>query len=191
MNENREQREERVKAFSFSVTPFAAAIRWFVGLFYLPAISRFISKEQFVYLCCGVANYIVLDSVLYFVIYHYAIAEQYINLGIVTMSPHVASLIIVFPITFLSGFMLNRYVVFGSTKRKIKFQITRYAISVLGSILLNYLIIKLLVEHVEMWATPAKVICSIITSVYSYLMARYFTFVDTKKVAGSSCVQTK
>lgn len=191
MRENREQKGEGAKVLSSSVSPLARAIQWFVGLFYIPIFKRYIPKVQFIYLCCGVANYIVLDSILYFLIYHYGVAERYIDLGIVTISPHVASLIIVFPITFLTGFMLNRYVVFESTTKKIKFQITRYAITVMGSIILNYLIIKILVEQVEMWATPAKVICSIITSMYSYMMARYFTFVGAKKVAGSSCVQTK
>ncbi|MFI3248557.1 MAG: GtrA family protein [Rikenellaceae bacterium] len=152
-----------------------------VDLFYLPIIGRYVARDQFRYFCCGVANYIILDSVLYYLIYHYLVAERYIYIGIATISPHVAALAIVFPITFFTGFLLNRYVVFESTSRKFKFQIARYAVSVMGSILLNYAIIKILVEWVGMWATPSKIICSIITAVYSFFMARCFAFTVVKE----------
>ncbi len=189
MKENSREREDITT--SANRPKFVGACMWFIDLFYLPILSKFhISKEQFRYIACGVGNYIILDSVLYYLTYHYLIADRYINIGITYISPHVSSLIIVFPITFLTGFMLNRYVVFESTRRKIKFQITRYALTVVGSILLNYVIIKLLVEHFELWATPSKIICSLLTAIYSYFMARCFTFREAKK-AGSDCVQTK
>lgn len=152
-----------------------------VDLLYIPMVSRYISQRQFRYFCCGVGNYILFDGLLYFMIYHYLVAERYIYIGIATISPHVAALAIVFPITFFTGFLLNRYVVFESTSRKFKFQIARYAVSVMGSILLNYAIIKILVEWVGMWATPSKIICSIITAVYSFFMARCFAFTVVKE----------
>ncbi len=157
------------------------ALQWLVDLFYLPPFRRYISRERFRYFSCGVGNYIVLDSMLYYIIYHHIVDVRYINYGIGVISPHVASLIIVFPITFFSGFLLNRYIVFESTSRKIKFQLLRYAITVAGSILLNYIILKWLVEGCAIWPTPAKVICSMTTAIYSYIMARYFTFASGRK----------
>ncbi len=149
------------------------AIDWL----YLPPFRRVISRQLFGYLLCGGGNYIVLDALLYYLIYHHVVGERYINLcGEVVIAPHTASLIILFPITFLTGFWLNRNVAFDSTKREVTPQIMRYGVSVVGSLLVSYITLKLLVEQVGVWATPAKVISSTTTAIYSYLMARLYTF---------------
>ncbi len=155
----------------------AGWIGWIADLFYRAPLNRYFSRELLRYAVCGVGNYIIFDAVLYFLIYHYLVGQNsYLPLGFVVVSPHVLSLIIVFPITFLMGFWLNRYVAFSSTESDAKPQLMRYAISIIGSIAISYISLKLLVEHLHLWATPAKVVTSAITSCYSYLMARYFTF---------------
>ena len=118
----------------------------------------------------------VLDAVLYFVIFHYVVANRFIDLDFVVVSPHIASLIVVFPITFVTGFLLNRYVAFQVMAYRSRGQLMRYAISVVGAILLNYVLMKFFVEHCNLWPTPSKVLTTIISSLYSFLMAKYFTF---------------
>ena len=118
----------------------------------------------------------VLDVVWYFVIYHYLIAERFIYLGPVVISPHVSSLIVVFPITFFTGFWLNRNVAFRATEVGQGRQIVKYALSVVGSLLLNYICIKLFVEVLNIWPTPSKALTTVVCVVYSYLAGRYFTF---------------
>ncbi|MFI3258755.1 MAG: GtrA family protein [Rikenellaceae bacterium] len=142
----------------------------------LPILARWIGAESIRYFVCGVLNYIVLDASLYYIIYHYVVAEQFIPVSGVVISPHVASLVLVFPITFLTGFWLNRYVAFRVAERPVGWQMVRYALTVVGSIALSYAVLKTLVEVVGVWATPAKVLCSVSVALYSYLMARFFTF---------------
>ncbi|MFI3327808.1 MAG: GtrA family protein [Rikenellaceae bacterium] len=162
----------------------AEAVRSVIDFFYRPPVSRFISKEVMRYGACGVGNYIVGDALLFSFIYNFIVAKRALSLssGAVVVSPHVLSLIIVFPITFLIGFWLNRYVTFrgegsgsavtvGAAK-----QILRYGLTVCGSIVLSYVILKVLVEVVGVWPTPAKVVGSLLTAVYSYLVARLYTF---------------
>ena len=98
------------------------------------------------------------------------------DLGFVVMSPHVASLAVVFPITFFTGFWLNRNVAFRVTEVGSGMQLVRYALSVVGSILLNYVCIKLFVEVLGIWPTPAKALTTAVCVIYSYLAGRYFTF---------------
>ena len=117
-----------------------------------------------------------LDTLLYYLIYHYLVAERFIDLGFVVVSPHIASLVVVFPITFLNGFWLNRHVAFQSTSIRTQRQLLRYLISVAGAIVLNYLLMKLLVEGCHLWATPSKMITTCISALYSFLAAKYFTF---------------
>lgn len=148
-----------------------------IDLLYRAPLSRFISREVLRYGVCGVFNYIVLDAAIYYVVYQYVVgADNYIHLNFVTISPHVFSLLLVFPITFFTGFWLNRYVAFGATESAARSQIVRYGVSILGSIVISYLTLKFLVESLAVWPTFAKVVSSVTTATYSYLMARYFTF---------------
>lgn len=146
-----------------------------IDLCYVRPWSALFSRTMFRYAACGGAN-MVLDLVWYYIIYHYIVAERFLDLGFVVMSPHVASLVVVFPITFFTGFWLNRNVAFCATEFGSGGQLMRYALSVVGSILLNYVCIKLFVEVLGIWPTPAKALTTAVCVVYSYLAGRYFTF---------------
>lgn len=171
---------------------FAGVISSLLDLLYFAPISRFIDSKTFRYFACGVMNYILFDAIIYYLIYHYFVGlNNDVNLSIIVISPHVASLMLTFPITFLSGFWLNRYVAFQATTSPARSQIIRYGISVAGSIIISYLSLKILVEVAHIWATPAKVLSSVVTAMYSYLMARFFTFKERKSVAGSEACKQK
>ncbi|MFI3316035.1 MAG: GtrA family protein [Rikenellaceae bacterium] len=157
-------------------TRIASGITHLIDIFYLPIIERFIPHHTFRYGVCGVANSIVLDTIFYYLIYHYIVGMRIVDLGFYAISPEVASLIIVFPITFSIGFWLNRNVAFHATSERQDRQVAKYALSVCGSILLSCISLKFLVTICGVWATPAKTISSIIVALYSYLAARHFTF---------------
>lgn len=150
---------------------------------YIKPLEPIVSRDIFGYGLCGAIN-MALDTLWYFIFYHFVVAENFINLGVVVMSPHIATLFIVFPITFFTGFWLNRHVAFRVTEYKTRGQLIRYAISVIGSIVINYICMKLFVEIFDFWPTPSKMLTTVISVVYSYLAARYFTFV---KASGKSC----
>lgn len=146
-----------------------------VDALYIPIFRRVVSRNIFAYGVCGGAN-MALDTLWYFLLYHYVVCERFINLGVVVMSPHIAALCLVFPITFFTGFWLNRNVAFRVTHLHSRRQLLRYALTVVGSILLNYVCMKLLVESFNLWPTPSKILTTIISVAYSYLVARYYTF---------------
>lgn len=146
-----------------------------VDMLYIKPLHSLISRNMFAYGLCGASN-MVLDTLWYFVIYHYIIAEQFIDLSFVVVSPHIASLILVFPITFFTGFWLNRNIAFRVTEFSSRRQLIRYALSVIGSILINYACMKLFVEQLNIWPTPSKILTTIISVAYSYLIGKYYTF---------------
>lgn len=151
-----------------------------IDALYIKPLERVISRQIFGYFLCGVAN-MALDTLWYFLIYHYVVFEQNVDLGVVVISPHIAALIIVFPITFFTGFLLNRYVAFRATQQRSTKQLFRYALSVVGSILLNYALMKLFVDLCHVWPTIAKMLTTVIVAVYSYMAAKYFSFTHTNK----------
>lgn len=146
-----------------------------VDMLYIKPLHSLISRNMFAYGLCGASN-MVLDTLWYFVIYHYIIAERFIDLSFVVVSPHIASLILVFPITFFTGFWLNRNIAFRVTEFSSRRQLIRYALSVIGSIFINYACMKLFVEHLNIWPTPSKILTTIISVAYSYLIGKYHTF---------------
>lgn len=147
-----------------------------VDTLYIRPLRGLISRDLFGYGLCGATN-MALDILWYFLIYHYVVCARYVDLGFVVMSPHILSLFIVFPITFFTGFWLNRNVAFRVTNVSSRKQLFRYSLSVVGSILINYLCMKLFVEVCLIWPTPSKMITTVISVCYSYIMARFVTFV--------------
>ena len=151
----------------------------FIDLFYIKPLRKIMPLQTFRYGVCGGAN-LVLDWVLYFVLYNFILREQMLNLGIVVISAHIAAFIIEFPITFFTGFWLNRNIVFPGSQLKQFQQLKRYLLVVCGSILLNYICLKLFVEAANIPAEIAKIITMCITVVYSYIMQKHFTFKISK-----------
>lgn len=147
---------------------------------YVKPIRVVVSREIFGYGFCGALN-MSLDIVWYFLIYHFIVAERFIDLGVVVISPHISTLFVVFPITFFTGFWLNRNVAFRVAEYRTRRQLIRYALTVVGSIVINYVCMKVFVEALHIWPTPSKMITTAVSVIYSYLAARYFTFVRESK----------
>ncbi len=153
----------------------AERIRQTIDLFYRWPFDRIFPREVFRYAACGGGN-MVLDAVFYYLLYHYVVGGRFVDLGPVVVSPHIASLALVFPVTFSNGFWLNRNVAFRRSSLRTRIQLVRYLLSVGGAIVLNYICMKIFVEACGFWATPSKLLTTVISAVYSYLAARYFTF---------------
>lgn len=145
-----------------------------VDLFY-PLFKSWMPLKTYRYAVCGGGN-LILDILLYFVFYNYVLHQENLDLGFIVVSPHIAALFIVFPITFLTGFLLNKYIAFGESNLRGRIQLYRYALVVAGAILLNYLLMKLFVDVLGFWATLSKILVTAISVVYSYTLQNRFTF---------------
>ena len=143
--------------------------------FFYPPFKRFLPIETFRYAATGGGN-LVLDIILYFLFFHYVVGEQNLDLGFIVISPHIAAFILVFPITFTTGFILAKYITFTQSALRGKKQLFRYGMTVIGSILLNYILLKFFVEKMEIFPTPSKMITTALVIIYSYIVQKYFTF---------------
>jgi putative flippase GtrA len=145
-----------------------------IDYFYTP-FRGYIPLETFRYAATGGFN-TVLDISLYFICYNFVLDKQVIDLYIVSISPHIGAFIIVFPITFFTGFLFARFITFTSSEIRGRIQLIRYMISVSGSIFLNYVFLKFLVEFGGLWPTLSKIITTVIVVIYSYFMQKFYTF---------------
>lgn len=148
-----------------------------IDTFYVWPATALLPRQTFRYAVCGVVT-LGLDMLWYAFFYNFVFDRMNFDLGFIVISPHVAALILVFPFTFFTGFWLNRYVAFPGSPVPSGTQLGRYALSVVGAILLSYGCIKFFVEVCGIWPTPSKFITNGITALYSYLAARFFTFRD-------------
>lgn len=160
----------------------AQIITKIIDFFYTP-FRKCVSEQVFRYAACGGGN-MVLDWVLYFLIYNFVIGHELINLQFTicniqiaqAITPHIATLCIVFPITLLTGFWLQKYVTFSQSDLHSARQLARYISIVAVNLAINYFGLKLCVEIWGWYPTPSKIIITLITVIISYFGQKYYSF---------------
>lgn len=151
--------------------------------FFYPPFRRIMSEQLFRYAACGGGN-LVLDWVLYFLIYNFVIGHEIVNLQFTILNsqftqaitPHIATLCIVFPITLLTGFWLQKNVTFTQSDLHSARQLFRYIVIVAVNLAINYFGLKLCVETLGWYPTPSKMCITLVTVAVSYFGQKYYTF---------------
>lgn len=151
-----------------------------LNFLYIP-FRKVLPEDVFRYGMCGGGN-MVLDWVLYFLFYHYVVGTELVYIhwlglgGGICLSPHIATLCIVFPITLLTGFWLNKYITFVHSSLKGWNQLCRYILIVCINLLINYLGLKLCVDLFGWYPTPSKIVVTLVTVLVSFFGQKYFSF---------------
>jgi len=153
-------------------------IFYFIDLFYGP-FKKIMPLHTFRYAACGGGN-TVFDNVLFFVCYNFVLQKQELHLGGFTLSSHIAALCMSFPVSFTTGFYLNRYIVFNDSGLKKSAQLYRFIAVNALCLVLNYVFLKVLVDFMGFYPTPSKMIATVFIIVFSYFSQTYFFF-RTKK----------
>ncbi len=131
--------------------------------------------QTFRYAACGGAN-ALLGLITFYIGYRFIFAEQVVDLGFIAFEPHSAALITSSAITFFIGFILNRYVVFTTSNLRGRIQFFRYFLSFSFNLIINYFLLKLLVEKLFVDAMLGQVITIAVVIAISYFTQRHFTF---------------
>jgi putative flippase GtrA len=146
----------------------------FIDFFYGP-FRKVMPIQTFRYAACGGGN-TLLDIFLYFISYNFVLHKEIVYTPAGAISPHIAAFLISFAVSFPTGFMLNRYIVFPGSILKGRIQLFRYLLLVLVCIYLNYIFIKLFVEHFHFYPTVSKIFTTVIVVSFSYFTQKHFTF---------------
>ena len=144
-----------------------------------PLFRRLMPLQTFRYAACGGGN-TVLDILGFFLSYNFLFHKEPIHIGWLKISPHIASFMVSFCVTFPIGFYLSRYVVFQETSVKKTKQLAKYFFVVLGCIFLNYAFLKFFVDFLGWYATPAKIVTTFFVVIFSYISQKNFTFKASK-----------
>jgi putative flippase GtrA len=131
--------------------------------------------QTFRYAACGGTN-TLLDIFMYFISFNYILHKQNLDLGILVISPYIASFLMSFCISFPVGFFLMRNVVFTQSTLHGRVQLFRYFVLVVICLLLNYVFIKLFVERFHIYPTVAKILTTLIVVAFSYISQKNYSF---------------
>lgn len=146
----------------------------FIDFFY-PLFKRFMSLQFFRYLFCGGTN-VMVDWISYFVFYNFVLAKSVVDLGVFTLSPHIAAFLFTLPIVLFLGFYLSSNVTFSGSELKGRIQLFRYVVIVVVNIFINYVFLKLFVEVFRIYPTPSKMLTTVFTTVFSYFAQKHYSF---------------
>ncbi|MDR2854210.1 MAG: GtrA family protein [Prevotellaceae bacterium] len=151
-------------------------IRRIIDCFYTP-FRRIVPLQIFRYAVSGGLN-LLFDWVLYFFIYNYILHQQEFHIGnFLAFKPHIAAMILKFPVTLFSGFLLQKYVTFSyAIDTRGRIQLLKYLSVVLVNLLFNYAGLKFLVEFIKVFPSIANVIVSLFCTLVSYIAQNKFTF---------------
>ncbi len=143
--------------------------------FFYPPFKSWLSLHTFRYLASG--GFTASSSIIaYFIIYNFILNQKDIHVGGYLITAPIAALGLEALFTFSVGFMLNKYLVFTQSDLKGRIQLFRYATIFGTNILLNYALLKILVEGFQFYPSIAKALITIVLAVFSYFSQKYFTF---------------
>lgn len=158
---------------------FGDLIRNLIDFIY-PPFRKYMTLQFFRYALIGAIN-LVFDWVLYFLIYNYVLKHQMLELGFVTISSHIATLGIKFPIVLASSFLMQKHITFSYSELHGRVQLFRYLVFLFINLSINYFGLKVLVDHFNFFPTPSNMIMSIFTIGISYFSQKHYTFKRPKK----------
>ncbi|MGY4384605.1 putative flippase GtrA [Pedobacter sp. UYP24] len=147
--------------------------------FFYPPFSRWLPLHTFRYMVSG-GSTAASGIVSFYLAYNYILHQQDIHVNIPLIpklvTAHVAALVMSTFVAFIIGFVLNKYLIFTQSNLKGRIQMFRYA-AVLGmNLVLNYALIKYLVEGLNFYPSIAQALITITLSLISYFLQKHFTF---------------
>jgi putative flippase GtrA len=147
--------------------------------FFYPPFRKFFSLQTFRYAVCGCSN-LLLDIFVYYISYNFILKKQILDVEFFAFKPHIAALFMAFCISFPTGFLLSKYVVFNSSYLRGRVQFLRYITIVAINLFLNYAFLKVMVEYMHFYPTVVRIFTTIFLVTFSYLSQKHFTFKSRK-----------
>ena len=143
--------------------------------FFYPLFRKWMPRQTFRYAVCGGSN-TLLGLLIYALAYKFLFHEKNVHIGFIVATPHSAALFVSFLVNFPIGFMLMKFVVFIDSNIRGRIQLFRYFFVFVSNLLLNWVLLKMLVDGLKMNAIFGQVIATAVVILTSYLLQRHFSF---------------
>lgn len=131
--------------------------------------------QTFRYAACGGMN-TLMGLLIYALSLRYLFNNKIFHFGISAFKPHNAALFLSSCCVFILGFLLNKYVVFIGSNLRGRIQLFRYFLSFFFNLVVNYFLLKLLVEGLYWDPLLSQVLTTCLIIAISYLTQKHFSF---------------
>lgn len=132
------------------------------------------SKLMRFFLSAGIG--LIVDATVYFLVYNFFFHQQDLNLGGITVTGDVTSLVISFTCGVTTNFLITKYMVFTESELATYRQFFRFAIVACIGFFANLLVLRLLVAYLHIYPPLARIIAALSLGIASYFIHRAFTF---------------
>ncbi len=137
--------------------------------------------QTYHYAACGGVN-TALTLFVYFVSYNFLFDKQVFHLGFMAFEPHIAALFVSFLVSLPVGFYLSMFVIFQGSYLSRRTQFLRYFAVIIGCMIIDYIGLKIFVEHFGWYPTISKMINTVIVILFNYFSQRHFSFKTARPV---------
>ena len=131
--------------------------------------------QTFRYAACGGGNTLMGLSI-YYLLFNFVFTQSVVSIGFLAFESYNVSLLFSSSISFITGFLLNKFVVFTTSNLRGRVQLFRYFLSFSGNLVLNYFLLKLFVKAMKLDEFLAQVISTLICVSTAFAAQKYFTF---------------
>ena len=143
--------------------------------FFYPPFRKFMPVQTFRYAVCGGTN-TMMGLLIYAFSLHYIFNNKIFDFGVSAFKPHNAALFLSSCIVFIAGFLMNKYIVFTGSYLKGRIQLFRYFLSFFFNLVVNYFLLKLLVEFMGWDPLISQVLTTVLIILISYMTQKHFSF---------------
>lgn len=131
--------------------------------------------QTFRYAACGGSN-LVLGLCIYFLLFNFVFTNNFVAIGKFAFESYNVSLFFSSSVSFVVGFLLNKYVVFTTSYLRGRIQLFRYFLSFFTNLIINYFLLKLFVKILGIDEFLAQLIAISICVCLGFATQKYFTF---------------
>jgi putative flippase GtrA len=146
-----------------------------IDWFYRRPFTALMPRQTFRYLACGGINF-VISTLVHWVAFNHVFDKRNLDLCVVVVSPHIASLGAGWVISVLVGFWMQKNVSFRSSPLRGRIQLFRYFVSAAAILALSYGLDKLFVETCRIFPTVALMMVYLITATLGFIVQKHYAF---------------
>ena len=118
----------------------------------------------------------LVDFATYFIFFHQVFKKEDVELFGYVISAPIAALIISYTVGLITNFILTKLLVFAESELRTRIQFFRYLVVAFITFWANYLVLKALIEWLNVYPTPARMLSAVAVAFLSFSFHKIYTF---------------
>lgn len=133
------------------------------------------SKVFRYFISAGIATWV--DITVYFLAFNYIYQKMDIDFfGMITITAPTASLILSYTMGLITNFTITKFMVFKESELETYKQLFRYILVAMVVLVLNYFLMKFLIETLQWYPTIARAVSAVSVGLLSFVVHKTFSF---------------